>query len=97
MAEQFSDYIARERERLHAEREQVFSQQQRLEAKLTAINNETPAIDAYEAAKTGKAALQARGPGRRASRRGSRREALLAVIRDNPSGLSRGESWSERG
>lgn len=36
----FADYIARERERLHVEREQIFNQRHDLEQKLAAINNE---------------------------------------------------------
>ena len=51
----FADFISRDRERLHAEREQIVNQQQALEGKLTDINRELAAIDAYEAAKTGKA------------------------------------------
>ncbi len=97
----FADYIARERDRLHAEREQVFSQQPELEQKLAAINNELRAIDAYEAAKTGKAmapAATGRGRGRqRQTRRGSRRESILRVIRGNPAGLSRGELLEKMG
>ena len=89
MADQtFADFIARDRERLHAEREQIFNQQHELENKLTDINRELSAIDAYEAAKTGKAPAAARQPrGARARtqvRRGSRREALMQVIKDNP-------------
>jgi hypothetical protein len=96
MAEQtFADFIARDRERLHAERDQIFSQQHELEGKLAAINNEMRAIDAYEAAKTGKApaaARQPRGPrARPQTPRGSKRDALMQVISDNPSGLTRGE------
>ena len=51
----FSDFITRERERLQAERETSFNQQHELEQQLAAINNEMRAIDAYEAAKSGKA------------------------------------------
>ena len=102
MADTFSDFIARDRERLHAEREQVFSQQQELETKLAAINNELRAIDAYEAAKSGKATAPARqargGTGRRTVvRRGSRREGLLALIRENAAGLTRGEILERMG
>jgi hypothetical protein len=100
MADTFSDFIARERERLHTEREQVFSQQQELESKLAAVNNELRAIDAYEAAKTGKpiATPQARGrAGQRTARRGSRRDSLLALIRQNAAGLSRGEILERMG
>ena len=96
MAEQtFADFIARDRERLHAEHEQIFHQQQELQTKLDEINLEFAAIDAYEAAKAGKAPTPARQPrGARArpqARRGSKREALMQVIKDNPSGLTRGE------
>jgi hypothetical protein len=97
----FADFITRERERLHGEREQVFSQQQELEGKLAAINNELRAIDAYEAAKTGKATAPVRqtrgGTTRRTVRRGSRREGLLAVIRESVAGLSRGEILERMG
>src|SRR5882672_2115281 len=105
MAEQFADFIARERARLHADREAVFTQQHELEAKLTALNNEMRAIDAYEAAKTGKAVpvQTARGrkassaPGATAGRRGSKREGLLAVIKANPEGLGRREILEQMG
>ncbi len=87
----FADFITRERERLHAEREAIFNQQHELEQKLAAINNEMRAIDAYEAAKSGKAPPATRaGTGRGGGRRGSKREQLLEVIKSG-GGLSRGE------
>ncbi len=102
MAEQtFADFITLERERLHAEREQIFNQQHELEGKLTDINRELAAIDAYEAAKSGKipaAARQARGArARPQARRGSKREALMQVIKDNPTGLTRAEILDRMG
>ena len=102
MAEQtFADFIAGERERLHAEREQIFNQQHELEGKLADINRELGAIDAYEAAKTGKGpavARQGRGACARPQvRRGSKREALMQLIKDNPSGLTRGEILERMG
>src|SRR5437762_14075348 len=102
MAEEvFADFIARERQRLHAEREQIFNQQQQLQTKVDAINREFAAIEAYEAAKTGKApaaARQARGArARPQARRGSKREALMQVIKNNPSGLTRGEILDRMG
>jgi hypothetical protein len=99
MAENFADFIARERERLQAEREEVFTQQHALESKLAAINNEMAAISAYEQAKTGKAvapAGKARGRGQQ-MRRGSRREGILRVIGENPAGLSRGDILEKMG
>jgi hypothetical protein len=96
----FTDYITRERDRLSRERETVFNQQQELEKKLGEINREFAAIEAYEAAKTGKAVSRpasGRGSGRpRQARRGSRREELMNVIREG-GGLSRGEILSKMG
>lgn len=93
----FSGFITRERERLHAEREQVFNQQRELESKLAAIGRELTAIDAYESAKTGKGATGRRqGGGTRQARRGSKREELLRVIGEG-NGLSRGEILDRMG
>src|SRR6185295_4564659 len=97
----FADFITRDRERLHAEREQIFNQQKALEDRLAEIDRELDAIDAYEAAKSGKAppaARQTRGSrARPQARRGSKRDALMQVIRDNPNGLSRGEILQRMG
>src|SRR5215204_5167404 len=95
----FSDYITRERERLNAERERIYNEQEELQKKLDEINREFVAIEAYEAAKMGKAARPATGRGSRRARqarRGSRREALLQVIREGR-GLSRGEILEKMG
>jgi hypothetical protein len=92
----FPEYIARERDRLRAEREQIFSQQEELQRKLDALNREYAAIEAYETAKTGKAARQAAGSRQSRARRGSRREALLELIRQSD-GLSRGEILEQMG
>ena len=58
-AAQFPEFISRERERLRAEREQVFTEQKELQRRLDAISREFAAIEAYATAKTGKAARQA--------------------------------------
>jgi hypothetical protein len=103
----FADVMQRERERLNREREEILNQQKDLENKLAEINHELAAIDAYEAAKTGTVATPSRQPrGQRTTgavskqvsaeprlrpQAGTRREALLKVIRENPNGLSRGE------
>jgi hypothetical protein len=92
----FAEYIARERDRLRAEREQIFSQQEELQRKLDAVNREFAAIEAYETAKTGKNARQATGGRQPRGRRGSRREALLELIRQGD-GLSRGEILERMG
>ena len=90
----FPEFISREWDRLRAEREQVFNQQKELQRRLDALNREFAAMEAYETAKTGKAARQA--PTGRQSRRGSRREALLEIIRQSD-GLSRGEILERMG
>ena len=92
----FSEFISRERDRLRAEREQVFNQQEELQRRLDAVNREFAAIEAYETAKTGKAARQAPASRQSRARRGSRREALLELIRQSD-GLSRGEILERMG
>ena len=92
----FSEFISRERDRLRAEREQVFNQQEELQRRLDAVNREFAAIEAYETAKTGKAARQASAGRQPRARRGSRREALLELIRQSD-GLSRGEILERMG
>ena len=92
----FPEFIARERERLRAEREQIFNQQKELQRKLDAVNREFAAIEVYETAKTGKAARQAPAGRQPRARRGSRREALLEIIRQSD-GLSRGEILERMG
>src|SRR3954463_2223365 len=92
----FAEYIARERDRLRAEREQIFSQQEELQRKLDAVNREYAAIEAYETAKTGKAARQEPARRQRQARRGSRQEGLLELIRQS-NGLSRGDILERMG
>jgi hypothetical protein len=96
--EHFSAFISRERDRLRAEREQIFSQQEELQRKLDEINREFAAIEAYQSAKTGKAARSGTAPAARQqrARRGSRREELLNLIREG-NGLSRGEILDRMG
>src|SRR3954447_23876825 len=92
----FAEYIGRERDRLRAEREQIFSQQEELTRKLDAVNREYAAIEAYETAKTGKNARQEPARRQRQARRGSRREGLLELIQQG-NGLSRGEILERMG
>jgi hypothetical protein len=109
----FGEVMRRERERLTREREEILNQQKELEDKLNEISRELAAIDAYEAAKTGKAATpirQRRGLGksevstrqssaeiRPRTRVGGRREVLLKVIGENPNGLRLGEIFEHMG
>jgi len=97
-SEHFSEFMTRERDRLRSERERIFDQQQELQRKLDEINREFAAIEAYETAKTGKAARGGGGSTGRQTRvrRGSRREELLNLIREG-NGLSRGEILERMG
>ena len=95
--ETFAVFMERERARLHAEREAVFTQQQELESKLAEINREMQAIEAYEAAKTGKVPRQPTSRAPRQARRGSRREGILQVIAEAVGGLSRGQLLEKMG
>src|SRR5690349_7534469 len=92
----FSEFISRERDRLRAEREQVFNQQKELTRRLDAVNREFAAMEAYETAKTGKATRRAPADRQPRARRGGRREALLEMIRQSD-GLSRGEILERMG
>ena len=109
----FAEVMRRERERLAREREDIFSRQKELENKLAEINRELAAIDAYEAAKTSGAAAPRRqggGSGTRGTSRtqpsaeprprpqvGSKRDAVLEVIKESPNGLRRGEIFERMG
>ena len=96
--ETFEMFVQRERARLHGEREAIFTQQQELQSKLADLNRQLSAIDAYEAARTGKAvrARSAGARGGRRPRRGSRREELLKVIKAG-GGLTRAEILEKMG
>ena len=107
MAVDFQEYIKNERKRLNNERRALVAQQRDVEKKLADIDRELGAIGAYETAKTRKPAKAetARAPRKtRASRkaastgrRGSRREPILKLISETPSGLSRGEILERMG
>jgi hypothetical protein len=96
MAQGFSDYIKAERERLTAARDAIRVKQRELESELADISREFAAIDAYEKAKSGKASRQS-GPRTTGSRRGSKRDGILAALADVPNGLTRGELLDKMG
>jgi len=91
----FADFMQRERDRIHAERERILIEQTALEAHLHSLNREMQAIDAYEAAKAGKLPTQvsrgARIRANRQARQGSKRNQIVELVTANPQGLGRGE------
>jgi hypothetical protein len=100
--ETFETFVQRERARLHGERDAIFTQQQDLDQKLEAVNRELAAIEAYEAAKSGKAPARQTAARRSGTRRisgarsGSKRDELLKLIKGSE-GLSRAEILEKMG
>src|SRR3954462_4639962 len=94
--DRFSDYIARERERLSRERDEISNQRRELDNRLAKIDREFQALEAYQSAKTGKPSGAHRMRTQRRAPRGSRREGLLNLIGDG-NGLSRGDILERMG
>ena len=61
--EPFETFIQRERDRLNAQRELLHTQQREIATQLAALDREFNAIEAYEAAKSGKTPRQTRTRG----------------------------------
>ena len=84
----FAEYISRERDRLNAEREAIITQQRELDQRLAEINREFQAVDAYEAAKSGKRPTRQAGArklsGVRQAQRDSRGEELMRCYPPGP-------------
>ena len=66
--DRFSDYIDRERERLSRERQEISNQRRGLHNRLAAIDREFQALEAYQAAKTGRPSGRRTQMQRRAAR-----------------------------
>ena len=93
--EETQAFIGKQRDALLQQREAIFNQQQELQRQLDEVNEMLRKFDVFE----GKA-VPARQPGRArrtpTTRRGSKREELLRVIRDG-NGLTRGEILDKMG
>ena len=87
-------FITKQREALLQQREAIFNQQQELQRQLDGVNQMLQKFDVFE----GKAAARQQTRTRRASgtRRGSKREELLRVIREG-NGLTRGQILEQMG
>jgi len=86
--ENFAEYVSQERERLTANRVAALEARRQADQDLLAVEAEFRAIDAYEAAKSGKRVVH-NGAGNGRRQRGSRREEILGVIQHSPGGLRR--------
>jgi hypothetical protein len=89
----FETFIAKERDRLAKQKDDILARQQKLDEEFATVEKELAAIAAYEAVKLGKSPQTKRGSkgGRSGVARGSRLQGVLEVIEKNPAGLSRGE------
>jgi hypothetical protein len=85
-------FITKQRETLLKEREVIFAEQKALQVRLGAVNEALAKFDVFE----GK---PARTTSRRApqSRRGSKRDGIMQIIKENPGGLTRGEILEKMG
>lgn len=92
----FQDHIKKERERLNMERDAILERRKALDTQLAEIDREFKAVEAYEAAKRGKASRQS-GPRTSGSRKGSKRDGIIAALADIPHGLTRGELLEKMG
>jgi hypothetical protein len=93
---EFEDYVRTERERLNARRDALREQRDSINDELAELDRDFAAVDAYEAAKTGKGQKIITGVQEgiatpRRARHGSIREAILNAVSAAPSGMSRGE------
>src|SRR5690242_14449359 len=85
-------FIAKQREALLSERQEIVNQQRALQAQLDELDGMLERFDVFE----GKAAEEPQRRRRRSGRRGSRREELLNIIKQSH-GLTRGEILDKMG
>jgi hypothetical protein len=88
-------FITKQREALLQQREGIFNQQQELQRQLDEVNQMLRKFDTFEGKAT-TARQQSRTRRAAGTRRGSKREELLQMIRDG-NGLSRGEILEKMG
>ena len=85
-------FIAKQREALLNQRQEILNQQLALQAQLDELDGMLARFDVFE----GKPGQQPQNRGRRSTRRGSRREELLRIIKQSH-GLTRGEILEKMG
>lgn len=95
MPEDIATYIQGERERATASLKALRSRRESLIAdidrEIAGTERELAAIDAYEAAKTGKTQAPARNGAVPRARKGSRRQDILDAVASAPDGMSRAD------
>ncbi len=89
-------FMTRQRDTLLKEREQILNEQHALQERLAAVNEMLAKFDAFEGNAAPKPIRQTRAPRAPQARRGSKREALLQIIKEGH-GLTRGEILEKMG
>lgn len=88
----FEAFVEKERTRLGKRREELLAKQTELQQQLDNIDRELAAITAYADVKAGKVPASSSAPRKprapSTGRKGSKREAVLEIIRANPSGIA---------
>jgi hypothetical protein len=106
MAQTLQEFIKNERVRLEEERKAIVTQQRELEKRLADIDLERAAIAAYEITMSGKFAqpqkpaaahVSSKRPVLGGGHRGSKRAALMSLIKESPAGLNRAEILEKMG
>jgi hypothetical protein len=95
MAE-FAVMLEKERERLGRAREDALARRSQIDKEIVDIDKELAAIVAYERAKQIVPGGQRRGRSN-GTRRGSRQESILSLLRGRSDGLTRGQILQELG
>lgn len=83
----FEEMVLQERQRLNSQITDIEIRQRALQEEMALVKRELAALDAYEAAKSGKPRRATSGR----SSRVSRRDGILAMIKQHANGISRGD------
>ena len=81
--------MEKEREKLNTQRADALTRRAAIDDEIATIDKELAAIAAYEAAKSGKTATPAKRT--TGTKRGSRHEAILSLLKEAPDGLGRAD------
>lgn len=89
-------FITKQREALLQQRETIFTKQHDLQAELDGVNEMLKKFDAFEGKSTAPRTTRARSSSS-TSRRGSKRDGIMEVIKASPAGLTRGDILEKLG
>jgi hypothetical protein len=88
MSESFATMVEKERERLRKALDDLHTKAEEVRTQRAAIETELKALDAYEAARTGKTSKSKTGS---RTPRGARQQSVLELITKHKAGVTRGD------